>query len=93
MTSERRTSVFVQRKGTDVCLDFHCTCGHDGHLDGDFAYYLRCPECERAYRMPATFEPVEVPNDTDWHAKEPLAGIVHPEPHGIDVVTVRRTEA
>lgn len=86
--------MFVQWKGTDVCLDFHCACGHDGHLDGDFAYYLRCPECGRTYRMPARFEPVEMPADTDWGAamQEPYAGVVHPAPDGMDVVTVAETE-
>lgn len=91
--SERKTSVFVQWKGTDVCLDFHCKCGADGHLDDAFAYYLRCSDCGRTYRMPALFEPVEMPPGEDWGAtREPLIGEVHenPDPRlaGIDVVTV-----
>lgn len=49
------TTVFVQWKGTDVCLDFTCTCGFDGHFDGDFAYHLRCPQCEQVWEMPHTF--------------------------------------
>ena len=43
--------MFIQWKGTDVCLDFECQCGANGHFDGMFAYYLRCPECGAIYRM------------------------------------------
>lgn len=44
-------SMFIQWKGTDVCLDFHCRCGSDTHLDGDFAYYVQCPACDTVYEM------------------------------------------
>jgi hypothetical protein len=92
--SDQPTNVFVQWKGTNVCLDLHCVCGYHGHLDGDFAYYLRCGECGRVYRMPTTFEPVEMLGDKDWGAtQEPFAGIVHPDPvHGMDVVTISEGE-
>lgn len=37
---------FVQWKGTDVCMDATCpVCGHDGHIDSDFAYFLKCGAC------------------------------------------------
>jgi hypothetical protein len=42
---------FLQWKGTDACLDFRCPCGARGHFDGDFAYYLRCPICERTWEL------------------------------------------
>ena len=48
------TSVFIQWKGTDVCLDFHCECGEAGHFDGDFAYQLRCGACQRVWDLPHT---------------------------------------
>jgi hypothetical protein len=44
-------SMFIQWKGTDVCLDFHCPCGADGHFDGYFAYHLRCPACGAVYQL------------------------------------------
>ncbi len=42
--------MFIQWKGTDVCLDFYCPCGAHGHFDGDFAYNVRCPNCGSAFR-------------------------------------------
>lgn len=50
------SSVFIQWKGTDVCCDLHCVCGHHAHYDGYFAYNLRCPKCETVWKMPDTFE-------------------------------------
>ncbi len=56
MTEEDKepASVFIQWKGTDVCLDFHCfKCNTFAHLDADFAYFLRCPTCGQHYAMPS----------------------------------------
>ena len=48
--------VFIQWKGTNVCLDFHCyKCNTFAHFDGDFAYYLVCPKCGQHYEMPTVF--------------------------------------
>jgi hypothetical protein len=43
---------FIQWKGTDACMDIHCPCGAHLHWDGDFAYMLACPHCDRAWEMP-----------------------------------------
>jgi hypothetical protein len=43
--------MFIQWKGTNVCLDFWCPCGAGGHYDGDFAYHLMCPSCGQVYEM------------------------------------------
>jgi hypothetical protein len=48
--------MFIQWKGTDVCLDFHCPCRPDtdafsAHFDGDFAYFVECPYCGAVYEM------------------------------------------
>jgi hypothetical protein len=48
--------VFVQWKGTDVCLDFTCECGISGHFDGFFAHALRC-SCGAVWAMPSTVYP------------------------------------
>lgn len=42
---------WIQWKGTDVCMDIHCKCGHHGHFDGDFLYYYSCPECGTKYAV------------------------------------------
>jgi hypothetical protein len=44
-------TMFIQWKGTDVCIDFHCPCGQHGHFDGYFAYFLGCPNCGAVYEM------------------------------------------
>ncbi len=33
---------WIQWKGTDVCIDLHCVCGNNGHVDGDFMYEVQC---------------------------------------------------
>jgi hypothetical protein len=47
-------SVFMQWKGTDLCADFHCTCGAHGHVHGDFVYGIRCSSCAAVFIMPHT---------------------------------------
>ena len=51
------TSVFIQWKGTDVCLDFTCECGTEGHFDGYFAYVLECSGCGKLWEMPMLLYP------------------------------------
>jgi hypothetical protein len=37
-------SMFIQWKGTDLCVDFICAdCGEITHYDGYHAYVLECP--------------------------------------------------
>lgn len=62
---------FIQWKGTDVCFDFRCDCGAEGHFDGYFAYTVKCPGCGTTYEMPAHVYPRRIePNDND-HAVTP----------------------
>lgn len=42
---------WVQWKGTDVCMDVHCSCGHHGHVDCMFFYHYECPECHAKYAV------------------------------------------
>lgn len=42
---------WIQWKGTDVCIDIHCPCGEHSHYDGDFAYAIQCPHCEKIYAL------------------------------------------
>lgn len=48
---------FVQWKGTDICMDFHCECGAHCHFDGYFAYCVKCPHCGTVWQMPAHLFP------------------------------------
>ncbi len=43
--------VWIQWKGTDVCCDVRCVCGHGGHLDVEFMYFIRCAKCGRTYQV------------------------------------------
>lgn len=63
-------SIFIQWKGTDVCLDFYCTCGRQGHFDGYFAYAVRCSLCGKVWELPHTVRLVEA-IDYDGVVQEP----------------------
>ena len=68
---------WIQWKGTDVCIDIHCTkCGCGSHYDGDFMYFVKCPECGQIYECNGYIEliptkideneyPVQYPRNCD----------------------------
>lgn len=69
--ADKRTDVFIQWKGTDVCFDFTCECGAGGHYDGYFAYTIQCPGCGAVWEMPATIYPRKVtPGDGSFRRSE-----------------------
>jgi len=47
---------FIQWKGTDVCIDIHCSCGGSSHFDGDFMYYIECPHCGKVWKANTEIE-------------------------------------
>lgn len=51
---------WIQWKGTDVCMDVRCKCGHSSHIDGYFAYSVKCPVCGTCYACNGHIEFVEV---------------------------------
>jgi hypothetical protein len=66
--------VFVQYKGTNICLDFTCgECGSGGHFDGYFAYALECGVCNQVWVMPDTFAPMRLEDASshsrNWHSQ------------------------
>jgi hypothetical protein len=48
---ESDIEMFIQWKGTDVCVDIYCPCGHHGHVDGYFAHNIKCGGCGSVYVM------------------------------------------
>lgn len=56
---------FIQWKGTDVCMDFHCSCGHANHYDGYFGYEIICEHCRTVFAPSHKVEMVRIlePND------------------------------
>jgi flavoprotein len=62
---------WIQWKGTEVCIDLHCSCGHHGHVDADFFYAYRCAGCGKCYHVGSYVKlveatPEEVAAD-GWH--------------------------
>jgi hypothetical protein len=47
----KKPLALLQHKGTNVCMDVHCVCGHHSHFDTDFTYFLRCPKCDALYAV------------------------------------------
>ena len=58
-----RGSAWIQWKGSSVCADITCICGADGHVDAQFAYFVRCPDCDRVYALDPNINLVEIPSD------------------------------
>jgi hypothetical protein len=46
---ENQPHAWIQWKGTDVCMDVYCECGSHSHIDGDFAYFIKCNNCGAIY--------------------------------------------
>ena len=44
---------WIQWKGTEVCMDIHCSCGVHSHIDDSFAYFVRCPGCKQVWQVGA----------------------------------------
>lgn len=68
-----KPEVFIQWKGTDVCLDFTCECGFTGHFDGYFAYVLRCRGCGKEWEMPWHLYPRPSERSDGMTPREPEA--------------------
>lgn len=56
---------WIQWKGTDVCMDVHCVCGYMSHIDADFLYIVKCPDCGREYFCNGHIELIELENQND----------------------------
>ena len=55
---------WIQWKGTEVCMDVHCTCGELTHIDADFCYQVKCCACGQLYQVDPNvrLKPVDKPN-------------------------------
>ena len=58
---------WIQWKGTDVCMDVYCKCGHLGHIDDEFAYFYRCPECGKVYEIDGHVKLFEIKNPDEYN--------------------------
>jgi len=55
----------IQWKGTEVCMDVYCECGEHSHVDGWFAYHVKCPKCGAVYSCSGTIEFIKVEEEPD----------------------------
>lgn len=77
---------FVQWKGTNVCMDFHCNCGAFCHFDGYFAYAVRCPHCKTIWEMPSNLFPRKA-DDKTYAGHIEMAKDLEPDEDHSDEVT------
>lgn len=77
---------WIQWKGTNVCIDLHCTCGAHIHFDGDFLYNWLCPKCDRLWEMGTHMPMYEVAAE---RREEVLKedSVQHPEAEDVWAVT------
>lgn len=59
--AEGEPHAWIQWKGTNVCMDVHCSCGAHGHIDADFAYKYRCFACNKLFDVAGYVRLIEVP--------------------------------
>lgn len=67
---------FIQWKGTDVCADVYCSCGHAFHVDDDFVYAVKCPNCGKDWELEPLVRLVPQTGKCPWHEPKvvPLEG-------------------
>jgi len=59
-TQHNKNDGFIQWKGTDVCMDFTCECGHHNHYDDYFAYVVKCGGCGNLYASSCNVEMIKI---------------------------------
>ena len=77
---------FIQWKGTDVCMDFHCDCGAQCHFDGAFAYAVKCPHCGTVWQMPCLVKPRKMKPEHDQYWFDNAQRLEPDEDHSDEVV-------
>ena len=65
---------FIQWKGTDVCMDFTCSCGNYFHIDEYFVYSVRCLECNKVWKLADTVALTEITDIKDDEYKTAKVG-------------------
>lgn len=64
----------IQWKGTDVCIDLHCTCGYHGHIDSDFFYHYECSNCGAKYAVGIAVKLIPLTYDQAKYVEEDGGG-------------------
>lgn len=66
-TKKNEPHGWIQWKGTEVCMDLHCSCGEMSHVDGDFMYHVKCPTCGKVYFCNGHIELIELEVEPENH--------------------------
>lgn len=64
-TFSDRPHGWIQWKGTNVCMDVHCKCGCHSHIDADFAYFFKCPNCKTVYMCNGHIELIQIDKEPE----------------------------
>ena len=70
------SSGWIQWKGTGVCIDLHCKCGHHGHVDADFFYFYECPACHTKYAVGQNVKLIPLTEEQAKHAEDNHVGFI-----------------
>lgn len=60
---------WIQWKGTEVCIDLYCPCGHHGHVDAEFFYTYRC-KCGVVYAVGSAVKLIKLTPEQVNYLKE-----------------------
>lgn len=71
---------WIQWKGTSVCMDMHCKCGHHGHYDGEFFYYYKCPNCGAKYAVGQNVKLIELSDEQSAYVESDRGGFDSDDP-------------
>lgn len=71
---------WIQWKGTDVCMDVHCKCGHLAHVDAGFFYFYKCPACGSHYAVGQNIKLIELTDNEASYVGKETNGFYQPEP-------------
>jgi hypothetical protein len=67
---------WIQWKGTKACIDLHCVCGFDGHVDTDYFFYRAyCPNCGRQFLVGQNIKLIELTDEeaaVDFHEPQSI---------------------
>ena len=71
--NRERPYAHIQWKGTDVCMDIHCKCGADLHIDEEFCHHIKCIRCGAFYECSGFIELYEIDHEPE-SVKIPFGG-------------------
>ena len=67
---------WIQWKGTNACIDLHCSCGDHTHLDEGFLYYFECPKCKQVYALDPNVRLIPLDDENTKFVKVDRPGLI-----------------